>query len=160
MKCKRHAPFDTSDVTRVDPNGKVVIKRTQGRVNNYNRWVLLCLRANHDIKILSNGEETRNSTWYVTAYATKALLPSYNASALLADNLAYIRSDLASVEPQNKGRRLIGKCVNTISRLQELSTPQIISYIMEYGDKFASHMFTPVYIPEIKIALQKCFEEL
>ena len=89
LKCKRRAPFDISAGDFIEENGNWGPKRTYGFVNNWNPAIMQCIRANHDIKLITNGAETRDISFYISQYVAKRQNKSSNASALLAKKLAF-----------------------------------------------------------------------
>lgn len=143
--CKRRAPFPLAPDDWIDEDGRWGPKRTYGFFNNWCPPILQCIHANHDIKLLTNGVETKDIAWYITHYVAKKQNASSNTSALLAKNLAFHHSekndprDLSAIN-----RRLIQRCGNCLSRQQELSAPEIISYLMGWGDRFISHHFETI----------------
>ncbi|KAF8264635.1 hypothetical protein EI94DRAFT_1592390, partial [Lactarius quietus] len=91
LACKRKAPFPLADDDWVDHDGNWGPKRTFPFFNNWCPTILQCLRANHDIKLMTNGMETRDIAWYISCYLTKGHAQSHNSSALLANAYAFHR---------------------------------------------------------------------
>jgi hypothetical protein len=79
----------------------------------------------------------------------------------LAKSLAFQRK-LSAEEKDNRdiNKRMIQQCANTLSREQELSGPEVISYLMGWGDRFISHNFVPIYWDEVAGALRRQFPGL
>lgn len=67
-KCKRRAPFPLADADWVDEEGNWGPQRTYGYLNNWCPPLVGLLRANHDIKLITNGSETK-SEFFGTARA-------------------------------------------------------------------------------------------
>ena len=135
MVCKRKAPFPLANDDWVEATGKSGPKRTYGYLNNWCPPILQCIRANHDIKLITNGAETKDIAWYITHYVAKKQKESFNVSALLAKSFAFHNKSKpigANLTAMNK--RLIQRCANSLSREQELSAPQVISYLMGWSD--------------------------
>ena len=161
LVCKRRAPFVVSDFDWVNANGDCGPKRTYGYFNNWNPAILQCVRSNHDIKLILNGMETKDIAWYITNYIIKKRKKSTNTSALLARTLAFHHDEqpkLGNLRLMNK--RLIQRCANTLSRQQELSAPEVISYLMGWGDRFESHHFVTIHWYSVMNILKKVFPEL
>ncbi|RDB21373.1 hypothetical protein Hypma_011904 [Hypsizygus marmoreus] len=159
--CKRRAPFPLAAEDWVNSEGEWGPKRTAAYLNNWNPTLLNLLHANHDIKLIMYSGETKNLSWYITNYATKKQMPSFNTSALLAKRLAfhYLQEKrTADILAMNK--RLIQRCANTLSRNQELSAPEVISLLMGWGDRYESHFYTPIYWDNAVFALKTQFPEL
>ena len=159
--CKRRAPFSLSSMEWVEPSGAWGPKRYCGKLNNWNKWILRTLRANHDIKLITNAPVTKNITWYLSSYTSKKQSRSKNTSAVLANRLAFHnlqeQTDCNSI---NRNKRLLTRCVNSISRDQEFSAPEVISYLMGWGDRYISHHFVHIYWDSAAAALKKTFPGL
>jgi hypothetical protein len=161
LACKRRAPFVLSDVDWVNQDGQCGPKRTYGYFNNWCPPILQCLRANHDIKLISNGTETKDIAWYITNYVAKKQRRSSNTSALLAKTLAFDQRDEGqSRDLKALNKRLIQRCANTLSRQQELSAPEVISYLMGWGDRYESHHFETIHWYSVVSLLKKAYPEL
>ncbi|KAF8804157.1 hypothetical protein BYT27DRAFT_7302151 [Phlegmacium glaucopus] len=159
--CKRRAPFPLAVDDWVDSVGRWGPRRLCGYLNNWNPPLLMSIRSNHDIKLIMNGGETSVLTWYITNYASKKQQRSSNVSALLAKRVAFHlveerrRRDLTDVN-----KRLIQRCANTLTRDREFSGPEIISYLMGWGDRFESHHYVTIYVDAITSALKDKFPGL
>ncbi|KAJ7507781.1 hypothetical protein B0H11DRAFT_1902810 [Mycena galericulata] len=161
LVCKRRAPFTLSSEDWVLPSGEWGPRRVCGRLNAWNPALLQIIRANQDIKLITNGHETKNIAFYITLYIAKKQIQCTNASALLAKSLAFQRKMNARArESRDVNRRMITQCANTLSRQQELSGPEVVGYLMGWGDRFISHKFVPIYWDEITGALRRAFPAL
>lgn len=95
-----------------------------------------CVRANQDIKLIPNGSETRDISFYISMYVAKHQSKSSNTSALLAKKLAFHRTtERNSHDIKKLNKRLLQRCANTLSREQEFSGPEVVSYLMGWGDR-------------------------
>ena len=159
--CKRRAPFPLSLKDWVDCYGNWGPKRLCAFLNNWNPPLLITLRANHDTKLIMSGGETNVLTWYITNYASKKQTRSSNVSALLAKRVAFHtveerrRTDLTDIN-----KRLIQRCANTLSRDREFSGPEIISYLMGWGDRYESHHYIGISAAGIIRAVKEKFPGL
>ena len=159
--CKRRAPFPLAEDDWVDSDGNWGPKRLCAFLNNYNPIITLVLRANHDSKLIMSGGETNVLTWYITNYASKKQQRSSNVSALLAKRVAFHtleerrRDDLADTN-----KRLIQRCANTLARDREFSGPEIMSYLMGWGDRYESHHYVGISADTIVGTLKQQFPEL
>ncbi|KAF7305863.1 ATP-dependent DNA helicase [Mycena chlorophos] len=57
-------------------------------------------------------------------------------------------------------KRLLQRCANTLSRQHEFSAPEVISYLMGWGDRFISHTYVRIYWDRITLVLRTIFPEL
>ena len=146
IMCKCCTPWPLSEVTMVEGNRNWMLQWSYGYINNYNPQLLVFLWCNHDIKLLTNGEDTKNVCWYITKYAMKAQSKLANASALLAQRLAYhFVEDSHTNGILDCNCKLVFRCLNVLNRDVEQSAPQVISYLMGWGDTFKSHHYVPLY---------------
>ena len=161
LVCKRRAPFALANDDWIESDGRWGPKRTYGYFNNWCPTILQCLRANHDIKIITNGIETRDIAWYTTHYIAKKQRESSNTSALLAKTFAFHRdSEKRNFDLVAMNKKLIQRCANTLSREQELSAPEVISYLMGWGDHYISHHFTTIPWFSVTVLLRNTFPVL
>jgi hypothetical protein len=159
--CKRRAPFALALDDWVDSTGNWGPKRLCVFLNNWCSPLMMCVRANHDVKLIMSGADTNVLTWYITNYASKKQQRSSNVSALLAKRVAFHlveerrRNDLLDVN-----KRLIQRCANTLTRDREFSGPEIMSYLMGWGDRFESHHYVAIYTDAIIAGLKERFPGL
>lgn len=158
LQCKHRAPFATSVRDFILEDGTWGPKRTFAFINSWNPPMMQCVRANQDIKMITNGFETRDISFYISLYVAKRQAHSFNLSALLAKKLAFHKvkerynSDIVELN-----KRLIQRCANTLTREQEFSAPEVISYLMGWGDRFISHHFINIFWNRIQTMLKKAF---
>jgi len=162
LLCKRRAPFPVTEEDWIDENGEWGPKRTSGYLNSWNPTVMRSMRANHDVKLMPNGKLTSKITYYIAGYATKKQQVSSNTSALVATGYAnhkkYERRRTRDAQKANK--RLIQRCANSLTRHREFSAPEVMSYIMGWGDTFESHTYVSIFWDPVIDALRKTFPEL
>lgn len=161
LVCKCQAPFVLSDSDWVNEDGECGLKRTYGYLNNWCPPILQCIRSNHDIKLISNGTETKDIAWYISVYVGKKRKRSSNTSALLANTMAFHqRSECGNGDLKLLNKKLIQRCANTLSRQQELSAPEVISYLMGWGDRYESHHFVTIHWYSVCALLKRAYPEL
>lgn len=66
--------------------------------------------------------------------------------------------ELASLQEQN--RLLVYRCFNALNQQVELSGPQVISFLMGWGDAICSHRYTAVYWTQMAHALKQQYPSL
>ena len=159
--CKRKAPFPLAQDDWVESDGNWGPKRSYGYLNNWNPEILQCIRANHDMKLITNGMETKDIAWYITHYVTKKRKASTNVSALLANTLvSHKRDQNRTFDLSQINKKLLQRCANTLSRQQELSAPEVISYLMGWGDRYVSHHFVTIHWYSVMSLLKTAYPEL
>ena len=96
---------------------------------------MLALWCNQDIKLLTTGEDTKNLSWYISNYATKGQKSVYNMSSLIAKHMAYEFEEMDIVcDSHERLQLMLFQCLRVTNWEQEQSGPQVISYLMEWGD--------------------------
>lgn len=135
-----------------------------------NGWVpgiLVNGQCNNDGKLLTNGYDTRQVTFYTMVYAAKKQNRTHNLSAIMAKGYAYHiqqLNDSTSAEYieqlRNEQQLLLFRLVNAINQEQEIAAPMVISYLMGWGDTYRSHHYTPIYWSTFVGFLLKNFPEI
>ncbi|KAF7292653.1 ATP-dependent DNA helicase [Mycena indigotica] len=116
-----------------------------------------------DIKLMTNSWETKDIAFYITLYIAKKQVQAANASAILATSKVFsakehVVSAENSIEKVNK--KLLQQCANTLSRQYELSGPEVISYLMGWGDRYISHTFVKIYWDIVTATLCRAYPTL
>ncbi|PBK58623.1 hypothetical protein ARMSODRAFT_849374, partial [Armillaria solidipes] len=147
-RCKRKAPFPLADDNFVEEGGRWGPKRLYGYMNNWVPGISINARCNNDGKLLTNGGDTKNISFYITSYAAKKQGKAYNLSAILAREHAYhlqhIRAEYLN-NLQEQQHLLIFRLCHAVNREQELAAPLVVSYLMGWGDTYCSHKYTSIY---------------
>lgn len=155
-RCKRRAPWPLSQFDFIDEDGTWGMKRTVGYMNGFNPTIMEVQFCNNDQKLVTNGDETQDMTYYITMYSTKKRERSTNESAILAQRLAYHREqERKNTDHVEVSRKLVMRCATALNRQQELSAPEVVSYLMGWGDRYISHNFTPIYLDGLSGLLRK-----
>jgi len=152
--CKRHFPVQQAS----DAWGP---KRFCSRLNNWNPYILSCLRSNHDLKLLLNGTGTLALSFYITNYAAKKQNRTSNITALLAETLAFHKADTQDFQDiQNSNKLLLQRCANTLNRDCEFSSLEVDSYLMGWNDRYESHHYANLYWDAARMALFAAYPDL
>lgn len=161
LVCKRRAPWVLSPIDIVDEHGRWNPKRTYTFLNNFCPAITTTLRCNNDIKLLTNGSDTKDVTWYFTDYSTKKQNKNNNVSALMASTLLYHQEHSNHLDDVvDRNRLLLFRCQHAINRQMEHSGPQVIAYLMGWGDAIYSHHYVPLYWFALRSHLLRAFSEL
>ena len=161
LECKRRAPFAISPNDWINDDGEWGPKRTCPNLNSWNPWIMRCVRANHDAKLIMNGAETCVLVLYNTNYTFKKQNRSSNTSALIADRLAFQQTvPDQNEDAQTYNKRLIQRCANALLTQREFSGPEIMSYLMGWDDRFESHGYISVFLDSAIWALKVAFPNL
>lgn len=159
--CKRRAPFETSPTAFILENGLWGPKRLSGYMNNWIPAITQSGRCNNDGKLVTNAGETLGIAFYITNYNSKGRDTSSNVSALLAKRIAiHQKQERYNSDCFLVNKRLVQRCANTLSRDQAFSGPEIVNYLMGWGDRFISHRYVPIYWDSAVYQLKHAFPEL
>ena len=126
-----------------DPvSGELKLRCLHGLVNNFNETILDCIRCNMDSKFVGSGVSAKAILYYITDYITKSQLKAHIAYAAL--ELAV--NKLGVYDPTDdditfRAKRMLQRCSYAMISHQELSAPQVVSYLMDYDDNFTSRQF-------------------
>lgn len=162
ISCKRRAPFPLADEAYMHANGEWGPRRLFGYVNTFQPNCIIVIKCNQDIKLVIFGRDTRHSGWYMTNYGTKNQNRFFNYSAFVARGLLYDLqrgSEKYFNDLRERGRLLLIRCANSVNNEQELSAPQVISYLMGWGDVYRSHNYVPLYWGVFARELRRTFNE-
>lgn len=144
--CKQHTSFPLADEAWVNKDSLWGLQRSYGYFNNFCPALLQTVQAKHSIKLITNGDETKHIRWYITHYVAKKQKASTNTSALLADAFAFqAEQEKHTTELTLLNKQLIQHCANTLTCQQELSAPEVVSYLMGWRDHFISHHFEMIH---------------
>jgi hypothetical protein len=148
--CKRRAPFAVSETIDVNESGVYLVRRLISRINTYNPFIhSYALRCNGDIKLNTNGKDTKSSVWYCTGYATKGQGKTHNTSALLAKLREDDDPSPHVIDIRNHARHLLVRLMNKLNGLQEISAPMVIATMEGWAPSYTSHQYVSLYLPEI-----------
>lgn len=147
-------PSHHVDKTTIDSEtGELEFRVTDGMVNNFCETILLAMRCNIDIKFIGSGQSAKAVLYYITDYITKSQLKAHTAYSALKTAVLKLRSEQNETDPEDyayKAKQLLIKCANSLISKQELSAPQVSSYLMGYGDHYTSHSFHFLHLPSFQ----------
>ncbi|KZS99436.1 uncharacterized protein LAESUDRAFT_667988, partial [Laetiporus sulphureus 93-53] len=145
-RCKRGAPWPLSDVDWVDEARGWGPKWTFGYFNSWQPDISVSVRCNNDIKLLTNGRDTGNITYYETNYVSKKQGRNYNASALFAKSPAFQMKDNAYLQDARKHNQImLFRCIHAMNSKQEVAAPMVMMLLMGWGFTFSSHRYETIY---------------
>ncbi|KAF5311483.1 hypothetical protein D9611_011603 [Ephemerocybe angulata] len=160
--CRFRMDGTTIPVTSIDSNeGTISIRRRHPRMTSYNPIVTFLLKCNTDIKFIGSGTDAKAFMYYVTDYITKAPLSMHAGLTALsyAIQQAEARSAIAVHPPRVVDpRRTLTIAINSMLGRQEISHPQVMSYILGGGEYYTSETFQPINWGEVKRYVSKAFE--
>ena len=129
-----------------DITGELCLRCLDGLVNNFNHTILEAVRCNMDINFIGSGASAKAILYYITDYITKSQLKTHVAFAALELAVSKLGEyDPLSDDVTIRSKRLLQKCAHAMISHQELSAPQVVSYLMDFEDHFTSHTFKNLF---------------
>ncbi|KAJ7730793.1 hypothetical protein B0H16DRAFT_1329800, partial [Mycena metata] len=147
QNCRMGMTGETQAHTVVDPeNFSISLRRRHPWIANYNDLVIFLTKCNMDIKFVGSGEAAKAFVFYLTDYITKPGLPVHVGLAALshAISIANTRYPELSDALQAVAKTYISAMTSTVNSMmghQEISHPQVMSYLVGGGDHYASDKF-------------------
>ncbi|KAF8222343.1 hypothetical protein L208DRAFT_1323169, partial [Tricholoma matsutake] len=131
----------------VDPEtGEINLKCLDGMVNHFNATILSAMHCNMDLKFIGSGESAKAILYYITDYISKAELKAHVAYAALELAVQELGEyNPLDDEPTVRAKRLLQKCAHAMISHQELSSQQVMSYLLDFEDHFTSHQFNSLF---------------
>ncbi|KAJ7783107.1 hypothetical protein B0H16DRAFT_1297913, partial [Mycena metata] len=147
QNCRMGMTGETLLETSIDPNTFAIsLRRQHPWIANYNDLVMFLLKCNMDIKFVGSGEAAKAFLHYVTDYITKPPLPVHVGLAALAHAIDITNTKhpdvfKSSIAAPKTYTSAITTAVNSMMGYQEISHPQVMSYLVGGGDHYTSDDF-------------------
>ncbi|CAF1623084.1 unnamed protein product [Rotaria magnacalcarata] len=139
-------------------SGEIKLKRLHETINNFNEYIISACRSNMDIKYIFSGSDGKALVYYITDYVTKSNLSFHDTFSLVLKAIQSLEKQKlnidAAVNAEEKSRRLVLRCYNTLASQQELSGVQVASYLMGWPDHYTTHEFVNLFLIGIENYLQ------
>lgn len=143
-------PSNLVEKTTIDAEtGQLSYRISNGMINLYIDFFLRLVRCNHDVKFFGSRAIGKSIMYYVTDYITKKSLKAHVSYASLLSAVQRIQGAIPNLsgDVSAQAMKLLSVCANAVVSNQELSAPQVASYLMNYGDHYTSHVFANLYWP-------------
>ena len=133
--CRMRMPRRIENVSFINTeSGEIMLKRLHETINNFNEYIISACRSHMDIKYIFSGSDAKALVYYITDYVTKSSLSFHDTFSLVLKAVQSIEkqklnTDIA-VNAEERSRRLVLRCYNTLASHQELSGVQMASYLM------------------------------
>jgi hypothetical protein len=152
-------PRQLENISSIDiESGEIKLKRLHATINNYNEYIISACRSNMDIKYIFSGSDAKALVYYITDYVTKSSLSFYDTFSLVLKAVQtlekYTPSVNTTISAEEKSRKLVLRCYNTLASQQELSGVQVASYLMGWPDHYTTHEFANLFFVGIENYLQ------
>ena len=157
--CRMRMPRQIVEQSSINvDSGEIKLKRLHATINNFNEYIISACRSNMDIKFIYSGSDAKALVYYITDYVTKTNLSFHDTFSLVLKAVKSMeKSPLGSVDSmsaEEKSRRLVLRCYNTLASQQELSGMQVASYLMGWPDHYTTHEFANIHLISVEHYLQ------
>jgi hypothetical protein len=157
--CRMRMPRKTENESSINvETGEIKLKRLHETINNFNEYIISACRSNMDIKYIFSGSDAKAVVYYVTDYVTKSSLSFHDTFSLMLKAVQSFEKQKLHINPamnaEEKSRRLVLRCYNTLASQQELSGVQVASYLMGWPDHYTTHGFVNLFLIGIENYLQ------
>jgi hypothetical protein len=157
--CRLQMPRRIENVSSINvESGEIKLKRLHETINNFNEYIISACRSNMDIKYIFSGSDAKALVYYITDYVTKSSLSFHDTFSLVLKAIQSLEKQTLNkdtiVNAEEKTRRLVLRCYNTLASQQELSGVQVASYLMGWPDHYTTHEFVNVFLIGIENYLQ------
>jgi hypothetical protein len=120
-------------VIQLDPL-RILAARTHPMVNNFNEYIMLALKANHDVQpLFSSLFESMSALFYMTNYCTKRGPSMHSMLSLMTTSVRALEGQTQHLPSEDKVIRLMHRCYNTASNATEFSAAQVVSMALRLG---------------------------
>jgi len=152
-------PRKIENVSYIDvDSGEIRLKRLHETINNFNEYIITACRSNMDVKYIFSGSDAKALVYYITDYVTKSSLSFHDTFSLVLKAVQSLEKHQIhgshNLSAEEKSRKLILRCYNTLASQQELSGTQVASYLMGWPDHYTTHEFANIYLIGIENYLQ------
>lgn len=157
--CRMRMPRKIENISFINSeSGEIRLKRLHETINNFNEYIISACRSNMDIKYIFSGSDAKALVYYITDYVTKSNLSFHDTFSLVLKAVQSLEKyrfpDSSNMSAEEKSRRLVLRCYNTLASQQELSATQVASYLMGWSDHYTTHEFANLFLIGIENYLQ------
>ncbi len=157
--CRFKFPKDVIEKAYYDEDEQAIIFVCKdGNVNNYNKYILVFCRHNHDLKCILSGKAAKAAMFYITDYITKMDIKTYQLLTLLSHAvLNFENDDQKNLSIHLSGKQLLHKCVSQFTKKQQIHAQQASRYGRGFGDTITSHTTVPMLSGTLMLMVQKLY---
>ena len=154
--CRLRMPRRIENVSSINiESGEIKLKRLHETINNFNEYIISACRSNMDIKYIFSGSDAKALVYYITDYVTKSSLSFHDTFSLVLKAFQSLEKQKPTIDAvinaEEKSRKLVLRCYNTLASQQELSGVQVASYLMGFPDHYTTHEFVNLFSLVLRI---------
>ena len=143
--CRFNYPIPLVPETTMDKNGKISLKRPNGRVVGYNPTLSGSFQCNTDLKFVGSGPLAMALSIYMTHYTAKSDISSAVVMSALAAATKLLRMSGPLSSEDERCRKLLLKTLNQINGRRELSGQQVACSLIGIGNHVTNAYFAVFY---------------
>ncbi|KAF5325600.1 hypothetical protein D9611_000598 [Ephemerocybe angulata] len=143
--CRFGMDGSTSTTSEIDrEEGSLKMRRKHPKMTHFNPTTTFLMKCNTDVKFIGSGLDAKAFMYYVTDYITKAPLTMHAGLTALSyairqgENRGVLRTE---GRDEGTSRRAMTIAINSMLGHQEISHPQVMSYILGGGENYTSESF-------------------
>ncbi len=142
--CRFHFPHEEVLKSYFDEDSNAIIFVCKdGQVNNFNPYLLVFSRHNHDIKCILSGQAAKSAMIYITDYITKMDMRTYEMLTLLSK--AIVSNNAAAERGADvSAKTLLHKCITQFTKCQQIHGQQAAWFLRLHKDTISSHSTVPM----------------
>lgn len=143
-KCRARFPRKIVAESSFDPDtGVISIRRNHSWVNNYNKWIAMMIRMNHDCQMLFTKKHALATIHYVMKYITKAETALHSKLTIAAA----VRKAFTTISTHTTdiGKSMLLKVYNKMDGYRKVGVPEAISYLLDYSDHYTDAFYANVH---------------
>jgi len=163
QNCRMGMDGMTREVTCIDDrHGGILLRRHHPKVSPLTDVVAFVMQCNTNSQFIGSAEAANAFIWYVTGYMTKFSLPVHVGMAALSYVVKKTHESVVKPSAGDKKQAIgaVTTAVNSMMARQEISQPQVMSYLLGGGDHYTSEEFSSMNWGAIRRQAKKEWERL
>jgi len=145
--CRMGMDGTTQATTCLDSeSARIMLRRRHPKISAYTDLVTFLVQCNMNAQFVGSGDQAKSFIYYVTDYVTKASLSVHVGMAALAFAVRRVheRGFVGGIQSGNDQKSIgaVIMAVNSMMARQEISHPQVMSYLVGGGDHYTSEKFS------------------
>ncbi|KAJ3504785.1 hypothetical protein NLJ89_g7757 [Agrocybe chaxingu] len=147
--CRLGMDGHVHEKTELDPDtAAILLCRLHPKISSFNDVVTFLMQCNPEQKHIGSGDHAKRLVTYISDYVTKASLRVHAGMAALCYAIKKVCNrtpDLGISGTDSQCAGAVITAVNSMMGRQEISHPQVMSYLVGGGDHYTSEKFSVLH---------------
>lgn len=139
--------------------GIIYIRRNHRYVNNFNKWLSILMRGNHDIQILFIKNQTLAIIHYMMKCITKPEAALHSKLTVAAALRKIMSTSPVAGSSADIVKKMLLKVNNKLDSLREVGVPEAISHLLKFPDHYTDVTFVNIHITHLLRYMQKLAQQ-